>query len=215
MGDPRKNKKSYNRPKHPWRMDRIRIENELQERYGLKNKKEIWKAHFDLGKIRERTRVLLSGESGPERDQILTKLERLGIIQEGKTLEDVLELTVENFLDRRLQTIVYRKGLANTIRQSRHIISHGHVRVLGRVVDSPGYLVKKAEEESITTDLNLSSDKETPKEVPSEKEKNKADGEKTEEKVEAKKDNREEKNKVEAKVETSTKEKSKKRKTTK
>lgn len=163
MGDPRKIKKSYNHPKHPWRIDRIRLENEIQERYGLKNKKEIWKAYFKLGKLRGQARELLSRESGQEKDKILDKLERLGILQQEKTLENVLGLTVENLLDRRLQTIVYRKGLANTIKQSRHIISHGHVKIFGSVVDSPGYIVRKMDEENITTDLNLSLNKEAPK----------------------------------------------------
>lgn len=152
MGDPRKLRKSYNRPKHPWRIDRIRLENELQERYGLKNKREIWKAYFRLGKLRGLARELLSKEVGEEKDRMLNKLEKIGILQE-KTLENVLSLTVENLLDRRLQTLVYRKGLANTIKQSRHIIAHGHVKIFDQIVDVPGYIVRKNEENSITTDI--------------------------------------------------------------
>ena len=76
----------------------------------------------------------------------LAKLKKLGILQETAVLDNVLDLTIEDILERRLQTIVFRKGLARTIFQSRQLITHGHVTIDGRRVTIPSYLVPKADE---------------------------------------------------------------------
>jgi len=44
MGKPKFSRKKYETPSHPWQEDRIKAENELVKKYGLKNKKEVWKA---------------------------------------------------------------------------------------------------------------------------------------------------------------------------
>jgi len=86
-----------------------------------------------------------------ERESILLgRLVRLGLLKEGATLDDVLSLKVEDLLERRLQTIVWRRGLAKTIHQSRQLIVHGHVTIGGRVVDRPGYLVSREEEQMVS-----------------------------------------------------------------
>ncbi|MEM1586821.1 MAG: 30S ribosomal protein S4 [Candidatus Bathyarchaeia archaeon] len=153
MGDPKKPKKKYESPRNPWRSDVLKGELILLGQYGLRNKRELWCAKTMLSKIRGMARSLLSmpiDKRAKLESQLLGKLKRLGVLPEGAVLDDVLDITVENILERRLQTIVFRKGLAKTPYQARQLIVHGHIAVNGRIVYSPGYLVKKAEEESIT-----------------------------------------------------------------
>jgi len=154
MGDPRKQRRKYEKPQHPWKSERITQENELCKKYGLKNKREIWKAKSTVGRFRQQARKLLgsSGEEAEkERKELLDKLNRLGII-ETKSMEDVLGLFVENLLERRVQTMVYRKGLANTIKQARQLVIHGHIFAGDNVVNVPGYIVPKDEEDKLGID---------------------------------------------------------------
>ena len=153
MGDPRFPRKKYETPSHPWEKERIRREREILYKYGLKNKREIWKAETFLRRIRGEARRLLakaSEESEEEKKNFLKKLARLGILPENSTLDDVLALNIENVLSRRLQTLVYLHGLARTPKQARQLIVHGHIAVDGRKVRVPSYMVKKMEEDKIT-----------------------------------------------------------------
>ena len=156
MGDPRFNRKTYETPKHPWEAERIKEEWELKKKYGLKNKREIWKAKSILRNFRAQARELQAklryGDQQAERQQkqLFDRLIRLGILSEDNTtLDAVLSLSVEDILRRRLQTIVYLKGLARTPRQARQFIVHGHISVGGRRVTIPGYLVRREEEDQI------------------------------------------------------------------
>jgi small subunit ribosomal protein S4 len=156
MGDPRFHRKTYETPKHPWEADRIKEEWELQKKYGLKNKREIWKAKSILRNFRAQARQLQAklryGDPQAEKQQklLFDKLIRLGIINEANaTLDAVLSLTVEDILRRRLQTIVYLKGLARTPKQARQFIVHGHIAIGERKITIPGYLVRKEEEELV------------------------------------------------------------------
>ncbi|MBS7640566.1 MAG: 30S ribosomal protein S4 [Candidatus Bathyarchaeia archaeon] len=152
MGDPKKPKKKWESPRHPWRSDVLRSELLLLGQYGLRNKRELWRAKAMLSKIRAMARSLLSMpvEKRAELEaKLLGKLKRLGILSEGAVLDNVLDITVENILERRLQTIVFRKGLAKTPYQARQLIVHGHIAIGGKRVYSPGYLVKRDEEEEI------------------------------------------------------------------
>ncbi|GAB6147588.1 30S ribosomal protein S4 [Stetteria hydrogenophila] len=152
MGDPRKPRKKWEGPKHPWIKERLLKEMELVGRYGLKNKKELWKAATLARKFRHLARSLLALPESvrAEREKaLLDRLYRMGLIDRNATLDDVLGLTAEHILERRLQTIVYRKGLAKTIYQARQLIVHGHIAINGRRVTSPGYLVSREEEDLI------------------------------------------------------------------
>ncbi len=156
MGDPRFNRKKYETPKHPWEADRIKEEWELQKKYGLKNKREIWKAKSMLRNFRAQARYLQAklryGDEQAERQQkqLFGRLIRLGILNEdGATLDAVLSLGVEDILRRRLQTVVYLKGLARTPQQARQFIVHGHISINGRRVTVPGYLVRREEEPNV------------------------------------------------------------------
>lgn len=152
MGDPRRIKKKYQKPKHPWRADRIEAEKRLLREYGLKNKKEIWRAETILRNYRRQARKLLAFQTEQarrEEKELLASLVRLGLLKKKATLDDVLALNVNHILDRRLQTMVYKKGLANTPKHARQLIVHGHVTVKGGRVTAPSYLVKAGEEDSI------------------------------------------------------------------
>ena len=82
-------------------------------------------------------------------NELLAQLKKKGILQETAVLDNVLDLTIEDILERRLQTIVFRKGLARTIFQSRQLITHGHVTIDNRRVTIPGYIVLKEAETKI------------------------------------------------------------------
>jgi len=156
MGDPRFHRKTYETPKHPWEAERIKEEWELKKKYGLKNKREIWKAKSILRNFRSQARTLQArlryGDPQAEKQQkqLFGKLMRLGILDEGNaTLDAILSLTVEDILRRRLQTVVYLKGLARTPKQARQFIVHGHIAINGRRITIPGYLVRREEEETV------------------------------------------------------------------
>lgn len=150
MGDPRKKRRDYSRPQHLWREERITEEKSLCKRYGLKSAKEVWKFKSKVRDFRKDARKLLSMEEGEKKreEELLSRLRKLGI--KVKNLEEVLALKIEDLLDRRLESVVYRKGLANTMKQGRQFITHGHILVGDRVVDIPSYLVPEDEEDKIS-----------------------------------------------------------------
>lgn len=152
MGDPRKLRKKYEGPGHPWDKTRLEYELRLMGKYGLRNKRELWLAQTMARKIRHRARQLLALPEDvrkKEEESLLKKLAFDGIIQPNATLDDLLSVNAEHILSRRLQTVVYQKGLAKTIYQARQLIVHGHIAIGGRRVTSPGYLVNKQEEDLI------------------------------------------------------------------
>ena len=159
MGDPKFSRLRYERPSHPWEAERIKTENELLKKYGLKNKKELWRTQYRLRRFRQRARELQAlvrtgnRQAEKERDQLLRRRGRVGLLPlDGTTLDDVLALDVESVLSRRLQTLTFLKGLAFTPRQARQFIVHGHISIGGRRVTVPGYLVSRSEEEGILYD---------------------------------------------------------------
>lgn len=156
MGDPRKQRKSYDTPSHPWRKGRIEKEKELVRKYGLKNKKDIWKAESKLRQIRRIARNLLSShgeQAKKEEAQLMSKLQKLGLLKGEADLDSVLGLTIEDILERRLQSLVHRKGLARSPKQARQLVVHGHIRVGGRRIKSPSYLVPVEQEETIISEV--------------------------------------------------------------
>ena len=154
MGDPKFPSKHYNTPSHPWQKTRIEQERTLTHQYGLKSKKEIWKADTKVREMRRQARKLTAKandqQAQKEKTLLLNKLSRLGMLEQGAALEDVLRMAPENILDRRLQTQVYLQGLASTVKQSRQLIIHGHISVEGAVNRVPGMIVTKTQEKNIT-----------------------------------------------------------------
>jgi len=152
VGDPKKQRKKYETARFPWRADILQEELKLLGQYGLRNKRELWRHKTTLSRFRGIARTLL-GASSEERkrqeEQLLGRLTRLGILPENAVLDDVLDLALEGVLERRLQTLVFRKGLAKSMYQARQLITHGHVAIKGRRVSSPSYLVMTDEEANI------------------------------------------------------------------
>ncbi|MCD6511494.1 MAG: 30S ribosomal protein S4 [Thaumarchaeota archaeon] len=147
-----RSKKKWKGPRHPWIAEQLARELELLGTYGLRNKRELWRAHTELSRIRRQARELLAAPEEvrvKEEKRLLESLYRKGLVGDKATLDDVLGLTVEDLLERRLQTIVWKKGLAKTIYQARQLVVHGHIEVGGRRVDVPGYLVGRDEEETV------------------------------------------------------------------
>ena len=157
MGDPRKLRKKYKTPNNPFEKDRLIEELELLGKYGLRNKKELRKNKFALSHFRQLAR---KNRTLPEDIQKIRFVDlrdsvvKLNLASENAQTDDILSLTIENILDRRLQTFVFKLGLAKTIIQARQLIVHRHIAVAGNVIDSPSYLVKKNEEELIKYAVN-------------------------------------------------------------
>lgn len=149
MGDPRKIRSKILHPKHPWVKERLAEELVLVGEYGLRNKRELWRAASFLRGVRASARSYLSltGEERVKREsELISRLHRLGLVSKDARLDDVLSLTISNILERRLQTIVQRKGLAKTMHGARQLIVHGKIMMGNRVVRSPGYFVTRDEE---------------------------------------------------------------------
>ena len=164
MGDPKFPSKHYNTPSHPWQKVRIEEERALIHQYGLRNKREIWKANTKVRDMRRQARKLTAqandSQAQKEKGLLLAKLNRLGMLEKESALEDVLRMTPENILDRRLQTQVYLQGLSSTVKQARQLIVHGHISVKGAVTRVPGMIVTKLQEKNISysPDSGLNSD---------------------------------------------------------
>lgn len=152
MGDPKKQRKKYETPRFPWRTDVLQEELKLLGQYGLRNKRELWRHETMLSKFRGIARSILSmpKEEGEKlKKQLLNRLNRLGILPENTALDDVLDLAIEDILERRLQSLVFHKSLAKSVHQARQLITHGHIAIGGRKVTSPSYLVLRGEEANI------------------------------------------------------------------
>jgi small subunit ribosomal protein S4 len=160
MGDPRKAKKLYRRPRMIWTTDQLNAELYIMGSYGLRNKRELWKAQTEVARIRNQARALLalSAEARAEKEKrLLNFLNRLGLTKEGATLDDILNLKIEDLLERRLQTIVMKKSGTKSPYQARQVVKHGHVSIGNRKVNIPGYLVRTEEESQILLHIEIPS----------------------------------------------------------
>ncbi len=154
MGQTKRLRKKYQTPIHPWQRERILEEKDVLREYGLKNKKEVWKYSSRLRSARNQVKKIIanirSEQSAKEREQLLTKLLKYGVISKDSKLEDILDLKIKDFLERRLQTIVLRKSLARSVKQARQFITHGHILIDGKKVTAPSFFVSKNNESKIT-----------------------------------------------------------------
>jgi small subunit ribosomal protein S4 len=149
MGDPKKRRKQYDTPRKAFQKERIEKERGLKKVYGLKNKRELFRAESIIRTKRGTARKLLALnlENRLKREkELLDSLKKMGILRGSPTLDDVLTLTPEALLERRLQTMVVRKGLATTFKQARQFITHGHIGIDGKRVSIPSYIVGADEE---------------------------------------------------------------------
>ncbi len=159
MGDPRKHRKKYTTPSHPWQRARIEEEKEIQKEFSLPRKTEIWKM-VSLGRsFAAQTKKLISQndpQSLKERELLLAKLKKLGLLKTGSRIEEALSISTKDVLNRRLQTLVCKKGLARSPAQARQFITHGHITVAGKAVTSPAHIVPVEEEGFIGFSLRSS-----------------------------------------------------------
>ncbi|ADB61430.1 ribosomal protein S4 [Haloterrigena turkmenica DSM 5511] len=151
--------KQYETPNHPYQGERIATEHSLVDRYGLSNKEELWRAQSELRSYRREARELLGQAQDDEivqrrSEEFLGRLKRVGILDETDELGDILSLEIEDILERRLQTVVYRNGLANTTQQARQYIIHGHIVIGDQRHRVPSYVVDVDEEDLVDFDEN-------------------------------------------------------------
>jgi small subunit ribosomal protein S4 len=148
----KKQKKKYSRPQKPFDKVRIEDENQLREKYGLKTKREIWKADAAIKRIRNLAKNLITA-SDEEKQAFIERLQKKGFPVES--IADTLALDKEDWLKRRLQTIVHTKKLTTTAKQARQLIAHKHVSIGKQVVNIPSYQVSLEEETDVKLDLVL------------------------------------------------------------
>lgn len=157
MGDPKKSRKKYSSPRHPWEKVRIELEKELKRDFGFKNKKEIWKMSSLLKNFYDRAKKYTAKETpqfNKEQEQLILRLNGLGLLKGDNSLDAILGIQLNDIVERRLQTLVYRKGLARSVKQSRQFIAHGHITINGKAITSPSYLVTLSEEATIAFSVN-------------------------------------------------------------
>ncbi|MDH3203368.1 MAG: 30S ribosomal protein S4 [Nitrosopumilus sp.] len=152
MGDPKYPRRVWRKPKRPLNYELKMEELKTLGTFGLRTKRELWKAHTELSRVRHQARSLLAlrQEVRAEKEPILMKsLARVGLVNNDATLDDVLNLNATDLLSRRLQTIVTKKFGFKTPYQARQAVIHGHIMIGERKVDIPSYTVTVEEEESV------------------------------------------------------------------
>lgn len=147
MGDIKRKRKKYSAPRKAFDKSRIDEENKIVEKYGLKKKREIWKADSKVSAFRRRAKSLIP-KSEEEKKRFFEKLRGIGF--KVLSISDVLGLKTEDLLERRLQTFVVKKNLANTMNQARQFIVHKQVFVDGEIVNIPSFIVTTDLEDKIS-----------------------------------------------------------------
>ena len=152
MGDPKYPRRVWKKPKRPLNYELKMEELKTLGTFGLRTKRELWKAHTELSRVRHQARSLLAlrQEIREEKEPILMKsLARIGLVSSEATLDDVLNLHADDLLSRRLQSIVTKKLGFKTPYQARQAVIHGHIMIGDRKINIPSYTVKVEEEDNI------------------------------------------------------------------
>ena len=151
--------KIYSRPKRPYDKARIEEENVIRKKYGLKNKKEIWKADAKVKIMRQKAKKLIKA-TAEEQKALFQRLQKIGL--KVSSISDVLGLDKTDYLERRLQTVVVKKNLAPTVKTARQMITHKKILVNGAVVNSPSFVVPILLENKIEIKKNFKNPKVKP-----------------------------------------------------
>ena len=152
MGDTKNFRRVWKKPKRPFNFDLKMEELKTLGTFGLKTKRELWKARTELSRVRNQARSLLAltqDVRDKEEPILMNSLSRIGLVEQNATLDDVLNLEINDLLSRRLQTIIMNKFYFKTPYQARQAISHGHVMIGDRIVNIPSYVVKVDEEDKV------------------------------------------------------------------
>ena len=152
MGDPKTSRKIWKKPKRPLNYDLKMDELKTLGTFGLKTKQELWKTQTELSRVRLQARSLLAlrqDERKRKEPILMQSLTKIGLVDQSSTLDDVLNLQVNDLLSRRFQTMVQRKLFFKTPYQARQAIVHGHVMIGDSVITIPSYTVKTEEEDKI------------------------------------------------------------------
>jgi small subunit ribosomal protein S4 len=184
MGSPKKPKKQYKKPLVIWDSDLIEEQKILLKEYGLKNKKEIWRTEGFITKLRDQAKNLIAGKTEQsiiEKEQLIKKLVSLGLLKPASQVEDILSLDTKNVLERRLQTIIFKKNVSKSIKQARQFIVHGHIAVNNEKLTIPSFLVPINLESKLT--FNPSSELSNDQHPERIKEKSAKQGKKSKEKL--------------------------------
>lgn len=153
MGDPKKIRKKYETPSHPWIKARIDEERRLAREFGTRTKKEIWKADTVLKNFKQQAKKLIAlttKQADVEKQHLFRRVKDLGLSKGQEVSFDmILGISLDDVMSRRLQSIVYKKGLAHSVKQARQFITHEHIVVDGKKITSPAYLVSLKEEAGV------------------------------------------------------------------
>ena len=154
-------RKTSKTPRRPFEKERLDSELKMVGQFGLRGKRELWRVQLKLSQMRKAARTLLTlDEDDPRRmfegEALLRRMMRYGVLDESKReLDYVLALTPSDFLERRLQTLVFKLGLAKSIHHARVLIRQRHIRVGKQIVNVPSFLVRTDSQKHI--DFSLSS----------------------------------------------------------
>ncbi len=163
MGHPKFARPKTQTPAHPWKAARIEEEHALKEQFGLKKvggMREIWREKSALRRHRNQAMKLIGrvdsseGHYAREKSDLVESMHRKGLLAEGSSIDDVLQISVEHMLARRLQSVVYYRGLAPSMRAARNMIVHGHISIGQQRMTVPGYKILRVEEESLNYSSN-------------------------------------------------------------
>ena len=147
MGHPRQHRPKWSRPLKPFDKNRIESESKIIQQFGLRRKHELWRAEGIVRDFRRRARELAASPNQKLRDELFARLKRLRL--DANTIDEILALKTEDELNRRLQTILVKQGLAKTLAQARQLIVHRHVKVGDRVIRWPSTVVPAEFEDKI------------------------------------------------------------------
>src|SRR3990167_7080624 len=97
MGHPKQHTRKYATPVKPFDKERIEKEKGILTSYGLRRKKELWRAESILRNLRRRARSLQAAPDKVKEQELFAKVGILGI--SIKTLDEVLGISLEQILD--------------------------------------------------------------------------------------------------------------------